>query len=125
MTTVLQNGGGLERSTVNVKRLQSASRSLEVIPADPERGVYVVASASERGRFYRVALERDRPAGSCSCTWAQYGGVNCKHVLAALRAHYAVEGSLSFWRTRADARRQHRRIVVGDRLYATLRPRRR
>jgi hypothetical protein len=45
-------------------------------------------------------------------------------VLAALREHYAPAGRLSFWPSRDAAERQHRHILPGERLYATLRPRR-
>jgi uncharacterized Zn finger protein len=110
---------------VQIKKLQDASRQLLVIPRDPERGRYLVASARQSGRYYEVALQQDALMGHCTCPWAQYGGINCKHVLAALQAHYAPWGALSFWSTRDAARRQHRRILPGERLYATLRPRRR
>ena len=115
----------LPRTTVQLKKLQEASRRLMVIPRDLERGRYLVESASQSGRYYEVALQRDGLSGHCTCPWAQYGGINCKHVLAALRAHYEPSGALSFWPTRDAARRQHRRILPGERLYATLRPRRR
>jgi hypothetical protein len=112
------------RNVVQIKQLQDASRRLNVIPRDPEHGRYLVESASASGRYYEVALQRDELSGHCTCTWAQYGGINCKHVLAALRADYAWAGTLSFWPTRDEAQRQHRRIWQGERLYATLRPRR-
>jgi uncharacterized Zn finger protein len=111
------------RTTVRVKQLQEASRRLMVIPRDPERGRYLVASAGDPSRAYEVALQRGELSGHCTCTWAQYGGINCKHVLAALREHYADVGQLSFWPSRDAAERQHRRILPGERLYATLRPR--
>jgi SWIM zinc finger len=115
----------LPRNVVQIKKLQQASQCLMVVPHDPERGRYLVESASHSGRHYEVAVQRDALSGHCTCPWAQYGGINCKHVLAALRAQYEPWGALSFWPTRADARRQHRRILPGERLYATLRPRRR
>jgi SWIM zinc finger len=111
------------RSTVHIKKLQEASRHLMVIPRDPERGRYLVESAHDPGRAYEVALQRGDLTGHCTCPWAQYGGINCKHVLAALREHYAPWGALSFWPSRDAAQRQHRRILPGERLYATLRPR--
>jgi hypothetical protein len=111
------------RSTVQVKKLQEASRRLMVIPRDPEHGRYLVTSASDPSRAYEVALQRGELSGHCTCTWAQYGGINCKHVLAALREHYSAWGWLSFWPSRDAAERQHRRILPGERLYATLRPR--
>ena len=113
------------RNTVHIKKLQDASRRLLVIPRDPDHGRYLVESAKQSGHFYEVALQRDGLSGHCTCLWAQHGGVNCKHVLAALRAEYEARGSLSFWPTRDAAQRQHRRVLPGERLYATLRPRRR
>lgn len=114
-----------QRNVVHIKELQRASRYLDVVPYDPEHGVYGVESASRPGRHYEVVLEKDTLAGHCTCPWSQYGGINCKHVFAALRVRYAPQGALSFWRTRMAARRQHRRILTGNQLYATLRPRRR
>jgi uncharacterized Zn finger protein len=111
------------RSVVNVKRLQRASRKLDVIPLDPPAGRYMVESESHQGELYEVTLDREGPGGSCTCPWGAHGGVNCKHVLAALRAHYADRGALSFWRSPDEARRQHRRTLAGDDLIATLRPR--
>jgi len=111
------------RNTVRVKQLQAASRHLMVVPRDPERGRYLVASAGDPSHAYEVALQHDELAGHCTCLWAQYGGINCKHVLAALRKHYAPAGRLSFWPSLDAAERQHRRILPGEQLYATLRPR--
>jgi len=110
------------RNTVHIKALQAASRRLLVIPRDPARRRYLVESAGDSGRYYEVALQPDGLSGHCTCLWAQHGGINCKHVLAALRAEYQPHGTLSFWPTRDDARRQHRRVLPGERLYATLRP---
>lgn len=109
------------RSIVNVKRLQRASRKLDVIPLDPPAGRYMVESETHPGELYEVTLDAEGPGGYCTCPWGAHGGVNCKHVLAVLRAYYASEGQLSFWHHRQDARRQHRRIIAGDDLYATLR----
>ena len=115
----------LPRNIRQVKQLQEASRGLMVVPRDPERGRYLVASAHDTDRYYQVAVQRDELSGHCTCPWAQYGGINCKHVLAALRAEYEPWGALSFWPTSDDARRQHRHVLHGERLYATLRPRQR
>lgn len=112
------------RNIVNIKQLQAASRRLMVIPRDPERQRYLVESASQSGHYYEIALQRNELAGHCTCLWSQHGGINCKHVLAALRAEYEPWGALSFWPTPAAARRQHRRVLPGERLFATLRPRR-
>lgn len=109
------------RNVVKLKTLQRASRRLEVICLEDEPGRYLVASASQRGYFYEVTIDAATLSGQCSCRWAAYGGVNCKHVLAVLRAHYADQGRLSFWRSLPEARRQHRAIIVGDNLVATLR----
>jgi SWIM zinc finger len=125
MTTSTNIVPPLPRNIRQVKRLQEVSRRLMVVPRDPERGRYLVASAHDSDRYYQVAVQRDGLSGHCTCPWAQYGGINCKHVLAALRAEYAPWGALSFWPTGDDARRQHRHVLRGERLYATLRPRQR
>jgi len=123
MTTSTATITAPARNTVQVKKLQAASRRLMVIPRDPERGRYLVASAGDPSRAYQVSLQRGELAGHCTCLWAQYGGINCKHVLAALREHYASAGRLSFWPNRDAAERQHRRILPGERLYANMRTR--
>jgi uncharacterized Zn finger protein len=119
----IENEKGTLRSTVHVKELQGASRALEVVARDPKRGQYLVASARQPGVFYRVDLMLGEMTGQCSCPWGRHGGLNCKHVLAALREHYLDEGQLSFWRDRAAALRQHRPILDGQGLIATLRRR--
>jgi hypothetical protein len=124
MTTTPQLAS-LPRNIRQIKQLQEASRRLMVVPRAPERGRYLVMSAHDSDRYYQVAVQRDGLSGHCTCPWAQYGGINCKHVLAALRAEYEPWGVLSFWPTSDDARRQHRQVLRGERLYATLRPRQR
>lgn len=111
------------RNVVRLKALQRASRRLAVTPLSPTS--YRVTSASQPGRQYYVMIDPDTLSGQCTCAWAQHGGVNCKHVLAVLRAHYADEGrgELSFWAEPGDARRQHRPIIAGAHLLATLRSR--
>jgi hypothetical protein len=86
---------------------------------DAER--YLVSSAALDGRFYEVVLDPETLSGRCTCPWGQHGGVNCKHVLAVLRERFAPEGALSFWSSPEAARRQHRPIIAGDHLVATLR----
>lgn len=113
------------RNVVSVKALQQASKRLVVIPRDSEHGRYLVESGQQPGQHYEVVVQQDGLSGHCTCLWAQYGGINCKHVLAALREAHADEGELSFWPTQTAARRQHRRVLTGERLYATVRPRRR
>jgi hypothetical protein len=110
------------RNVVKLKQLQGKSRHLHVMPRDPERGLYLVESASQPGHVYEVALAPDGLSGQCSCPWGQHGGTNCKHVLAALQERYADEGRLSFWQSAQAAQRQHRRTLHGDTLIATLRP---
>ncbi len=107
------------RNVVRLKALQRASRRLVVTPIGPAS--YRVGSASLSGRSYYVMIDPDTLSGQCTCPWAQYGGVNCKHVLAVLRSHYADRGQLSFWADPAEARRQHRPIISGQGLYATVR----
>ena len=116
-----ESTAGQPRTTVQVKSLQRASSRLEVVPRNPARGRYLVSSASQPGVFYAVDLDPAALTGRCTCQWGQHGGVNCKHVMAALRAHYTGLGQLSFWRTLQDARRQHRRTVHGESLFATVR----
>ncbi|MBC8075195.1 MAG: SWIM zinc finger family protein [Chloroflexales bacterium] len=111
------------RNVVQLKKIQGASRQLHVVPQDPERGLYLVESASLPGHLYHVALAPDGLWGECSCPWGQYGGTNCKHVLAALQERYASEGRLSFWKTPQAAQRQHRRTLRGENLIATVRKR--
>lgn len=115
------SNGAIERNVVHIKRLQRAGRKLNVIPRDPERGLYLVESATTPGRCYEVAVDGTALRGSCTCPWAAHGGINCKHILAALQAHYRMQGRLSFWRSPADARRQHRRTLAGNHLFVTFR----
>jgi hypothetical protein len=112
---------GSRRNVVRLKALQRASRALDVIPLTGADERYHVASGSTPGRFYEVRLNPATLEARCSCAWAEHGGTNCKHVLAVLRAHYAGEGRLSFWAQRQDAARQHRPIIAGDGLFATVR----
>lgn len=113
----------LKRNVVRLKALQRESRRLDVIPltgaGSGER--YHVSSGSTPGRYYEVTIDPLTLEGRCSCPWGEHGGVNCKHVLAVLRARYAGEGSLSFWQRLQDARRQHRTVIAGEGLFATVR----
>ncbi len=107
------------RNVVRLKAIQRASRhlTLERLAATS----YRVRSASHPEHYYYVQIDPAMLTGVCSCLWAHYGGVNCKHVLAVLRAYYAACGELSFWADPKEARRQHRPIIVGTYLYATVR----
>lgn len=115
------NNPQVRRGVVRLKALQRASRSLDVIPLTSADERYHVASGTTPGRYYEVTIDPATLEARCSCPWAEYGGVNCKHVLAVLRARYASEGSLSFWQRRQDARRQHRKLIEADGLFATVR----
>lgn len=107
------------RNVVRLKSLQRESRRLHV---EPLGGVsYSVGSASQPERRYFVLINPETLEGQCTCLWAQHGGVNCKHVLAVLRAHFATEGDISFWSNPLDARRQHRQVIEGESLFATVR----
>lgn len=107
------------RNVVRLKALQRASRRLAVTPLGGAS--YRVSSGSQPGRQYYVLIDPETLSGQCTCAWAQYGGVNCKHVLAVLRSHYADQGQISFWTDPQAARRQHRPVIAGDHLYATVR----
>lgn len=109
------------RNVVRIKALQRASRELDVIPLTGEDERYHVSSGSTPGRFYEVRLNAETLEAHCTCAWAEHGGVNCKHVLAVLRARYAGEGRLSFWARLQDAARQHRPVIAGEQLFATVR----
>jgi uncharacterized Zn finger protein len=109
------------RNVVRLKALQRESRHLDVVPLTTDETRYHVSSGSTPGRYYEVRINPATLEGSCSCPWAAHGGVNCKHVLAVLRAHYAPQGQLSFWQRRQDARRQHRPVIEGAELFATVR----
>jgi uncharacterized Zn finger protein len=110
-----------KRNVVRLKALQRASRGLDVIPLTTDDERYHVSSGTTPGRYYEVRINPATLEGTCTCAWAEHGGVNCKHVLAVLRARYAAEGQLSFWRQRQDARRQHRTVIEGENIYATVR----
>ena len=101
-----------KRNVVRLKALQRASRQLDVIPLTSDDERYHVASGSTHGRFNEVKNDTNTLHGTCTCAWAEHGGVNCKHVLAVLRARYAPDGQISFWQRQQDARRQHRRIIA-------------
>jgi uncharacterized Zn finger protein len=109
------------RNVVQVKQLQQASRRLRVVAIDRDAGLYHVSSAQNHQMFYEVQLDTRNLRGSCSCAWAQHGGINCKHVLAALQSAYADMGQLSFWSNEEEAERQHRQIHEGQQLFATVR----
>lgn len=117
MKTPIQN----PRNVVQVKQIQQASRRLRVVPINAEKGLYHVSSSQNSQMFYEVQLDQHNLRGSCSCAWAQHGGINCKHVLAALQSAYADMGQLSFWANEEEAERQHRRIHEGQQLFATVR----
>jgi hypothetical protein len=106
---------------VRLKALQRESRRLNVVRVSDRSERYIVSSATNSGRSYSVLIDPATLAGQCTCPWAQYGGVNCKHVLAVLQERFAEQGALSFWLSPDAARRQHRPMIAGEHLTATVR----
>ena len=116
----------------NLKSLQTRSRALTVRRVT--RDTYAVASKSQPNlqHIVTVSLGRDGAIhGRCTCPWSHHGGFGCVHVMAVLH-HLAARKKrrLSFWPTREEAERQHKRVLrlVGnkdDAIYITSRPARR
>jgi hypothetical protein len=95
-----------------IKKIQARSRDLKVMPINPR--TFVVESRSDEFNNHVVEVQFE-PDGEvitrCTCEWAQYHGVACAHVMAALEHLAARKGRrLSFWLTQDDARRQKHRI---------------
>ncbi|MEL6308236.1 MAG: SWIM zinc finger family protein [Chloroflexota bacterium] len=103
----------------NIKQLQDASRDLTVRRTDTF--TYVVESRSNPRANHTVTVSFDSAGRKvktrCTCEWAVYQGIACKHVLAALE-HMASqkERTLSFWHDEDRARRQKHKLfqLVGD-----------
>ncbi|MEO0563353.1 MAG: SWIM zinc finger family protein [Chloroflexota bacterium] len=102
----------------NIKQLQEDSRDLTVVALNPNQ--LVVESASDPLNSHTVDvkfLPNDEVRTRCTCEWAQYHGVACRHTMAALEHLAAHKGrTLSFWLDETDARRQKRRTfrLVGE-----------
>lgn len=103
---------------VNIKNLQARARDLHVRvfdPARPGEAYTAVVESSSQSTFNQIVTIRFVSAeiinARCTCTWAQYGGVACTHVLAALNALASRKRrALSFWLTSEDAHRQKQRV---------------
>ena len=112
----------MARNIRNVKGLQKKSRRLEV-KATKDPHVVAVKSGSQENVWYMVRFNRDFTEATCTCPWAQKGGKNCSHVMAAIRYLARLKGHrVSFWLSEEDARRQKRRIVNLAGMFATVRP---
>src|SRR5215217_619087 len=101
-----------------IKHLQAKSKKLDARVINPEANgepfVVVVGSGSNPrlNRIVTIRFERNGMIDArCTCRWAQYGGVACTHVLAALQKLAArKKRSLSFWLTLEEAHRQKQSV---------------
>jgi uncharacterized Zn finger protein len=99
-----------------IKQLQTKSKALEVKvlrpshPGEPFQAL--VQSSSTLSHLVTVRFTRDGSIdASCTCAWAEHGGVGCSHVIAVLsKLAHLKQSSLSFWATQEEARRQKRRM---------------
>lgn len=95
----------------NLKGQQGRARSLKVHIVN--RNLIVVGSTTTPTANHVVTVEYDSEGiihTRCTCPWAMNGNVGCAHSVAALEALAAKRGrALSFWETKADARRQKHR----------------
>jgi uncharacterized Zn finger protein len=98
-----------------LKDLQEKSRKLQIKLLNPERAGEpfraLVESSSALSHLVTIRFDRSgKIDATCTCAWAEHGGVGCSHVIAVLN-HLAElkRSSLSFWPTQEDARRQKRR----------------
>ena len=110
----------MARNIVQVKRLQAASKSLGV-RRNGKPNVLEMQSGSDPSKVYEVLV-----LGSgellCDCPWSQWGGSNCKHVLAAHRFIAGIAGRrVSFWLDPEDAKRQKAKTIEVEGLYITSR----
>lgn len=118
---------------VNIKKLQARSKSLRLRmfdpaePGDPYTAVVESGSNPALNQIVTVYFEADgHISARCTCTWAQYGGIACSHVLAALsRLASRNHRLLSFWLSPDEARRQKQRMLQlsgdGDAVWITSR----
>jgi hypothetical protein len=104
---------------VNIKELQAKSKGLNVRVFDPARSddpyTAIVTSKSNGAlnQIVTIRFERDGQINArCTCTWAQFGGIACAHVLAALsRLASRKRRALSFWLSPEEAHRQKQRVL--------------
>ncbi len=117
-----------------LKHLQAKSKKLVVHMARPKHpeGEYivVVSSDSTETRSHIVTIRFDKQGiikARCTCPWAQYGGMACTHVIAALsRLAAQKQRALSFWLDPEAARRQKHALfdlnAGGEHVWITSRP---
>lgn len=95
----------------HIKQIQARSRKLLVERMDDY--TFAVDSSSAPNQRHIVTLIPDaqgRIHSSCTCEWSQFHGVGCVHVMATLNFVAEQKGrKLSFWQTKADAKRQKNR----------------
>lgn len=111
--------GCAEMRPTNIKDLQAKSKRLRVRVFDPAREgdpYTAVVESNTNSVFNQIVTLRFAPTGDiharCTCTWAQYGGVGCTHVLAALHAlALRKQRALSFWLSPEEAHRQKQRVL--------------
>ena len=104
---------------VNIKELQAKSKGLNVRLFDPARSddpyTAIVTSKSNGAlnQIVTIRFERDGQINArCTCTWAQFGGIACAHVLAALqKLANRKRRALSFWLSPEEAHRQKQRVL--------------
>jgi hypothetical protein len=104
---------------VNIKELQARSKALRVRLFDPARPgdpYTAIVESSTNAALNQIVTIRFGPDGGiharCTCIWAQFGGIACVHVLAALsRLAGRKRRALSFWLTPEEAQRQKQRML--------------
>jgi hypothetical protein len=107
------------RRPVNIKDLQARSKGLPVRvfdpawPGDPYTAIVESNSNPALNQIVTIRFGHDgHIQARCTCTWAQYGGVACAHVLAALnRLAGRKRRALSFWLTPEEAQRQKQKVL--------------
>jgi uncharacterized Zn finger protein len=98
-----------------LKDLQAKSRKLQIKLLNPEHAGApfraLVESSSALSHLVTIRFAHDgKIDATCTCAWAEHGGVGCSHVIAVLNHLAELKSSiLSFWPTQEDALRQKRR----------------
>ncbi len=113
----------------NLKQLQTRARKL--IVRRVTRDTYAVSSGSQPNLQHIVTVRMGDDGAihaRCTCPWSHHGGFGCVHVMAVLhRKAERRQRRISFWSTREEAERQHKRILRlagsrNDALFITSRP---
>ena len=97
-----------------LKALQARSRRMSVRlirPEHPEDAYVAIVSSNSSLALNRVVTIKFKHDGTiqarCTCQWAEFGGIACCHVIAALsKLAERKSRKLSFWLTPEDAHRQ-------------------